>query len=89
MDLDRIADEFLRAAARNKWRRDWEGGGTYLYLEVSEFIEALRGKRGDPTKEAGDVLLVLLSVLAAHGLSTEDALASARRSAAIASALPT
>lgn len=31
--------------------------GIYLHLEASEFIESLRGKGGNPTNEADDVLL--------------------------------
>ena len=30
------------------WKTDWEGGGCYLHLEASEFIESLRGKKGTP-----------------------------------------
>jgi NTP pyrophosphatase (non-canonical NTP hydrolase) len=48
-----------------------------LLLEVSEFIESLRGK-GDssPEEEAGDVLFVLFSAMKHHGVSIEDALRS-------------
>ena len=46
---------------KHKWEKDWSKGGCYIHLEVSEFIEALRGK-GDPIDELGDVLFTLLAV---------------------------
>ena len=43
------------------YEKDWSRGGCYMHLEVSEFIEALRGK-GDPIEELGDVLFTVLAV---------------------------
>ena len=57
-----LADMSNRLCEKEGWDRGWSNGGCYLHLEVSEFIEALRGK-GDPVEEAGDVLFVLLSML--------------------------
>lgn len=45
----------------HKWKKDWIRGGCYMHLEVSEFIEALRGK-GDPEDELGDVLFTVFAV---------------------------
>ena len=58
-----------------KWQKDWLGGGCYLHLEVSEFIESLRGK-GDstPASEAGDVLFALLAMLSHHQISVDTVL---------------
>jgi len=53
------------------WSRDWKEGGCALHLEVSEFIEALRKKRGDIIEEAGDILFVLLSILADQDIDIE------------------
>jgi NTP pyrophosphatase (non-canonical NTP hydrolase) len=44
------------------WSMHWTHRGAYLHLEASELIEAIRGKHGDPVEEAGDVLLVLMSI---------------------------
>lgn len=46
------------------WDKDWNTGGCYIHLEVSEFIESLRGKgSSSPVDEAADVLFTLISVL--------------------------
>lgn len=49
------------------WKKDWCRGGCYLHLEVSEFIEACRGK-GDPVDELGDVIFTLLAVADYYGI---------------------
>jgi len=46
----------------NKWQKDWQNGGCYLFLECAEFIEALRGK-GDPIDEAADVFTSFLALI--------------------------
>lgn len=73
--LEDLADAAIALCRDRGWKRDWESGGVYLHLEVSEFIEALRGKNGSPTKEAGDILFVLLSMLRAHDINLDDVLA--------------
>lgn len=60
------------------WGRDWSNGGCYLHLEVSEMIEALRGK-GDLLEEAGDVMFVLLSILVEAGVDPEEVLRQVHR----------
>lgn len=57
--------------ARN-WSLHWTARGAYLHLESSELIEAIRGKHGDPMKEAADVLLVLMSITEANGINWQD-----------------
>lgn len=81
--LQAIACAALSKCRRREWKRDWANGGVYLHLEVSEFIEALRGKRTktqaqldamaatEPESEAADVLFVLLSTIAQSGLSMQ------------------
>lgn len=59
------------------WSLHWTAGGAYLHLESSELIEALRGKHGDPTKEAGDVLIVLTSITENAGIQWEDVVQAA------------
>jgi NTP pyrophosphatase (non-canonical NTP hydrolase) len=55
--LDFIGD----ICRKHNWDKGWSKGGCYMHLEVSEFIEALRGK-GDPEDELGDVLFTVLAV---------------------------
>lgn len=62
-NLDLLALRVVSICKRNGWSLHWTGRGAYLHLEASELIEAVRGKRGDITEEAADVLLVLLSIL--------------------------
>lgn len=66
-DLEKYAQRANGVCIKRGWGRDWREGGCYLHLEVSEFIEALRGK-GDPEDESADVLFVFLAMLAAHGV---------------------
>lgn len=57
----------------HKWDKGWSRGGCYMHLEVSEFIEALRGK-GDSEDELGDVLFTVLAVADYHKLDVIKAL---------------
>jgi len=59
------------------WSLHWTARGSYLHLEASELIEALRGKRGDPKSEAADVLLVLMSITEANGIPWDEVVAQA------------
>lgn len=65
----------LAACVARKWRTDWSARGCYLHLEVSELIEACRGK-GDSSKEEefADVLMVLLSLAGAYRINMTGAL---------------
>ena len=72
--LAQLAALALDECDRKLWSRTWSGGGCYLHLEVSEFIEALRGK-GDPVAEAADVLFVLLSTMSANGVDVDQVVA--------------
>ena len=67
--------EFIReVCTAHGWKKDWSQGGCYTHLEVSEFIEAVRGKKGDPVDELGDVLFTVLAVADYYGIGVEDAL---------------
>lgn len=79
--LSELSEAALSKCQRRGWKRDWVHGGSYLHLESSEFMEALRGKRtkseaelidlgaNEAECEAADVLFVLLSMVAANRLS--------------------
>ncbi len=82
-NLKEAFDETLEICRKNNWKRDWSAGGCYLHLEVSEFIESLRGKgTNQPASEAGDVLFVLFSTAAAAGLKYEDMILGLERALA-------
>jgi len=51
VDLRKYMEDISGVCAREHWDKDWSNGGVYMHLEVSEFIEALRGKGGDPIDE--------------------------------------
>lgn len=73
--IDEVAAKARRVCEVKGWKRNWSNGGCYLHLEVSEFIEALRGKGKDsPADEAADVLFVLLSMLHYEGISSQEVL---------------
>ena len=63
-----LAPDVVSMCKKRGWSMHWTHRGSYLHLEASELIEAVRGKRGDPAQEAGDVLLVLMSITENHGI---------------------
>ena len=68
--LVRLAGEARLICEQKGWGRGWKEVGTYLHLEVSEYIEAMRGKRGNINEEAADILFVRLSSLHNAGRGT-------------------
>jgi len=68
-DYDDLPHRVLAMCKARNWSLHWTARGAYLHLEASELIEALRGKRGDPTSEAADVLLVLMSITESNGIN--------------------
>lgn len=73
--INQVAAKAREVCEAKGWKRNWSNGGCYLHLEVSEFIEALRGKGDEsPAEEAADVLFVLLSMLHAEDISPADVL---------------
>lgn len=67
--LDVLAAEVVEVCNLRGWSLHWTGRAASLHLESSELIEAVRGKRGNPTAEAGDVLFVLLSIIQPKGIA--------------------
>lgn len=63
-----MRERILNMMRKRGWALDWSSRGVYLHLEVSELIEAVRGKAGNTLEESADVLIVLLS-LSPHDLN--------------------
>ncbi len=72
--VQNIMDRIGEVCKRRNWKKDWSSGGCYIHLEVLEFIESLRGKGGEPVKEAADVLITLFAVLKNYNISAKDLL---------------
>lgn len=72
IDLKSWADRAENLCKIRGWGTDWERRGVYLHLEVSELIEAIRGKHGDKVEEAGDVFFVLMSLINSNEIDTEQ-----------------
>ena len=79
-DLDQIAARVVAMCKKRGWSLHWTHRGAYLHLEASELIEAVRGK-GDstPVDEAGDVLLVLMSIVEHEGVPFTNVVSAAAR----------
>jgi NTP pyrophosphatase (non-canonical NTP hydrolase) len=73
IDIDAYVKEVRGICESRGWKKDWSHGGCYVHLEVSEFIEAVRGK-GDPIDELGDVLFTVLAVADHYGIDVVNAL---------------
>ncbi len=76
--IEKLADLAWAICRERGWRSippRWEMGSANLHLEVSELIEAVRGKHGNPIEEAGDVLFVLLSIIREYDLDLEAVVA--------------
>lgn len=71
--LDSLAERVVGVCKAKGWSLHWTHRGVYLHLESSELVEALRGK-GDTNVlfEAGDVLFVLMSIIASRGIAFTD-----------------
>lgn len=62
VNVEELPARVVAMCKKRGWSMHWTHRGAYLHLEASELIEAIRGKRGDPIDESGDVLLVLMSI---------------------------
>lgn len=69
--FDQLPADVVKMCKHRGWSLHWTHRGAYLHLEASELIEAIRGKHGDPLKEAADVLLVLMSITEGAGIPWE------------------
>lgn len=73
--LDELVVRIKNICDKRKWDKSALPGGCYIHLEVSEFIEALRGKgKSLPVEEAGDVLVAFFAVLGHYGFSASEVL---------------
>jgi len=87
IDLNDMAARVVAMCAQRLWSMHWTHRGAYLHLESSELIEAVRGKRSSSeleriravTEEAGDVLLVLMSITEYAGVPFESVVREARQ----------
>jgi hypothetical protein len=75
--LEKLPPRVLAMCKKRGWSLHWTHRGAYLHLESSELIEAIRGKHGDPADEAGDVLLVLMSITEYAGIPFSTVLTKA------------
>ncbi len=75
--LEELPARVLAMCKARGWSMHWTHRGAYLHLEASELIEAIRGKHGDPADEAGDVLLVLMSITEYAGIPFAEVIARA------------
>lgn len=71
MNIKELTERVHKACIDRGQKKNWSAGGRYIHLEVSEFIESLRGKRGSPYDEAADVLITFLAVVGEYKLDTD------------------
>jgi hypothetical protein len=73
-----LPEIIVKACKHKGWSLDWDHRSAYLFLEVAELIEAVRGK-GDPLKEGADVLFTLMAILEAHNIKWDHVVEETRR----------
>lgn len=74
-ELQNFCDRVGKIVKERDWKKDWASGGCYIHLEVSEFVESLRGKGSAlPPSEAADILIALFAVLDWYGIKVSDVL---------------
>lgn len=71
-DIQDFPGKAFAVCIKRKWSTEILSRGAYLHLESSELIESIRGKRGDPAKEAADVLFVLMSICGIFEIDVEE-----------------
>jgi len=73
--LNDLVESSYNVCKKKNWSRDWCHGGCYLHLEVSEFIESLRGKGSStPIEEAADIFFVLFSIFGGYHINPDQVL---------------
>ena len=77
--VSRLGPRALLLCRMRGWSTQWDARTAQLVCEIAELADAIRGKRGNPIQEAGDVLLVLASLLEANGIPLESAIDEANR----------
>lgn len=78
LDLQAYIKEVEYVCNKMDWKKDWSHGGCYAHLELSEFIESVRGK-GDPTDELGDVIFTIFAVAGYYNVDPVKAIEASRR----------
>ena len=79
VNVGRLAARALDVCKQRGWSLRWDARLAQMTCESAEFAEAVRGKRGDPVEEAGDVLFVLMSWTESAGIPFADVVAAAER----------
>lgn len=77
--VSRLGPRALLLCKTRDWSTQWDARTAQLICEVAELAEAIRGKGGNPIMEAGDVMLVLASLLEANGIPLETVIEEAHR----------
>lgn len=72
MYFHKLCEDALAICKKRDWNLHWEGRAAHLFIESSELMEAVRGKHGNSTEEAADVLFVLMSILASNNIKWGD-----------------
>jgi hypothetical protein len=75
--LDMLRARFREAGMSRGWSFNWPERSGYAHGELSELVEAVRGKRGDISDEGGDTLLTALCGLVPEDIPMSAVLAAA------------
>ena len=81
-DAGCLARRALRVATQRAWSLRWDARLAQSICENAEFAEAVRGKRGNKTEEAGDMLLAMMIWTEAADVPWSDVVAAAERKCA-------
>lgn len=76
--LDELRQAFVKAGKSRGWSFEWPERSGYAHGELSELVEAVRGKHGDITDEAADTLMTALFGLVPDHVPMADVLARCR-----------
>ena len=77
--IEDLIERSYKLYNKKGWSLHWADRLAYFTLEASEFIEATRGKGGDPVDEAGDVLITFLTLITHDGVTLEEAVKAAHK----------
>ena len=77
--VDELMKSVVTMCQDHNWSMAWSDRGVYLHLEVSELIEAIRGKGSTVPDEAGDVLITLLALLYPTGIKFHEVVVAAEK----------
>lgn len=86
--LAELPARVLNVCELRSWSLRWDARMAQMVCETSEFAEAVRGKRGDPIEEAGDMLFVLMSWTESAGINWYDVVAAADKKCTTLEAKP-